>query len=546
MRRLILLLALLAPIPAQANDPPPDDRRVDEILARQRELEERVRAQDAILRTLQKATAVEPADGEHPRYMVVPRSAAGPNDPELTAPIAGYSWKNFFLRDRHSWFVLVPKGRVNVDWYNFLNRPAAAPGIVPNSAADSARASLHNQVFIKRARVGLAGTFARGIDFRVEGEFANLAAPGQYATLADASAVINYVYWLRFEAGQFYSPFTLENQTSENFTDFMEKSIVVRWAVPNTRDTGAMIFGEAPHNVVRWWFGAFDGTGQNFKDFDNRFAIESRAVFAPLALWRKHPKWLEEAWIGGSFWWRPYDNPALGQPGSTTAATALDLSPVTTQGGFSTFNSNYANGIDANKNPIRAHLAPAGTTWKWALELNAPITTRYGLRAEYVHQSIDLHEYADVAVNGSVTRSDGPFAHLDGWGAYVEAYAWIGGDVNADRPGLYSLPHWNGYIRPKPPQWAVMLAARYEHLEFDVTNLPQPGPKPDPATGHYALDTVELGASFWVTRHSRLMANYLANYIGAGDPAQAAANEKKNLFFQQFEHELLFRLQVNL
>jgi Phosphate-selective porin O and P len=489
------------------------------------------------------------------RFLAVPRIAVSADDPDLTAPLAGYSWKNFFLRDRHSWFVLVPKGRINVDWYNFLNRPPAAPGIVPNSTADAARASLRNQVFIRRARLGLAGTFARGIDFRVEADFASVAQAGQYATLADASVVINYWDYLKLEVGQFYSPFTLENQTSENFTDFMEKSAVVRWAVPNTRDTGGMLFGEGPGHVVRWWFGLFDGSGQNFKNFDNRLAVQMRAIVAPLALWRKHPAWAEEVWLGGSFWWRQYDNDALAQTPSTTGAAALDLPSLTTTGGFSAFSSNYANGADANKNPIRSHLAPAGPTWKWALEVNVPVRGRYGVRAEYVHQAIDLHQYEDVnpspsagagAGTGNPTRTDGPFAHLDGWGAYVAAWAWIGGDINADHPGLYSVPHWTGYVTPKPPRWAVLLAAKYEHVEFDITNLPMVGSKPDPATGHYGLDTFALGASIWVTRHSRLMVNYLANYIGLGDPARAAANATKNLFFQQFEHELLFRLQVNL
>jgi hypothetical protein len=531
-----LFLLLSAPI-ALAQEANP---KLDEILARQRELEEKIKQ-------LQNTVAVYPEDGgPPPKYLAVPRRATGPADPDLSAPIAGYSNKNFFLRDRHSWFVLVPKGRINVDAYVFPNRPPAGPGVIPNSTQDSARTALRNTVFIRRARIGLAGTIARGIDFRWEAEFASLPSVGQYATLTDASVVINYTPYIQLEAGQFYSPFTLENPTSENFTDFMEKSTVVRWAVPTSRDVGGMLLGAAPRNIVRYWFALADGTGQSFKNFDNRLSVQMRVVFAPLAILPKHADWMERLWIGGSFWWRTYDNVGLQQTPSTSAATALDLAPVTTQGGFGVFNSNYANGTDAAKNPIRSHLVPAGTTWKWALEANLPITHRYGIRAEYVQQAIDLHRYDDVnAVNATVTRSDGPFAHLDGWGAYVEAWAWIGGDINVDHPGLYALPHWNGYIRPKAPQWALMLAAKYEHVEFAITNLPNPG-KLDPANGHYALDTVELGANFWVTRHSRLMANYLANYVGSGDPNFAAGNSAKNLFFQKWEHELLFRLQVNL
>jgi hypothetical protein len=69
---------------------------------------------------------------------------------------------------------------------------------------------------------------------------------------------------------------------------------------------------------------------------------------------------------------------------------------------------------------------------------------------------------------------------------------------------------------------------------------------PDPATGHYTLDVFELGANLWVTRHSRIIANYLLNYIGWGDEKTGAQLERKNLFFQKVDHELLFRLAVSL
>src|SRR5262245_59513774 len=98
-------------------------------------------------------------------------------------PNAGYSDKNFFLKDPNDLFVLIPKGRVNVDWVNFLNRPDAAsllPGVLPNGAADP-RASLRDGLFIRRARIGFAGTLARYFDFRLEAEFASVASPGQYA-----------------------------------------------------------------------------------------------------------------------------------------------------------------------------------------------------------------------------------------------------------------------------------------------------------------------------------------------------------------------------
>jgi hypothetical protein len=514
------------------------DRRIDDLVAKQKDQEAELAALKKRLRELERSPA--PREPEPPPATRFTLGSLA-SEEEQRAPIAGYSWKNFFLRDRNSWFVFTPKGRINVDWYNFLNRPPPPSGVQANSAADP-RASLRDTIFIRRARIGIAGTLVRVIDFRVEAEFAQLAQPGQYATLADADVVVNVVPWLRFEAGQFYSPFTLENMTSENFTDFMEKSTVVRWAVPTARDAGAMLFGEAPSNVVRYWVGLFNGDGQNYKNLDNQPAFEGRLVLAPLGLIPRHAKWLEDIWVGGSFWWQRADNLGGAVVPSTTAPTAGDLATLSTEGGFPVFTANYANGTDAMMNAIRSHLAPDGNTYKYAFELNVPVFNRYGLRSEYVHQSIDVRQYDDVNPgNGNFVRSTGQPGHIDGWGAYVELYAWVGGDVNPDRPGLYSIPHWIGYVPPKRPQWALQFAAKYEHVEFDLSQL-----VPTAIAGHWGLDTFSVGANFWVTRHARIMANYNLNYVGLGDPTLAAPAEKKNLFFQKFEHELLFRLQVNL
>ncbi|MCU1283101.1 MAG: hypothetical protein JWM53_6647 [bacterium] len=532
------------------------DRRFEELLARQRELEVKVRDQNGVIRTLQEAAAFKPTDSPSaplgsPRFLAVRPAPPGTIVPEWSAPLAGYSEKNFFFRDRHSWFVLVPKGRLNVDWYNFLNRPPPPTGVLPNSAADP-RASLRDTIFIRRARIGLAGTLVHHIDFRVEAEFASLATPGQYATLTDASIVANFTPYVQLEVGQFYAPFTLENPTSENYTDFMEKSAPIRFVVPTARETGAMVLGILPHNAARYWVGVFDGDAQNVKNLDNRPAVIGRGFFAPLALVPRHAPWMEGVWVGASFWWQQVENIAGAGPASTTGASTGDLASVTTQGGFAIFSSNYGNGADAMKNPIRTHLAPDGTVLKYAIELNVPILDRFGLRSEFVHQSMDVRAYNDVNPGtGNLTRTNGPKGFLDGYGAYVEAYAWIGGPVNVDKPGLYQVPHWNGYITPPPPRWAVMLAAKYEHVEFAISGLPQStnaagNAVGDPANGHYALDTFELGTNFWVTRHSRVIANYVLNYVGSGDPNQAAALSQKNLFFQKIEHELLFRFAVSL
>jgi hypothetical protein len=459
---------------------------------------------------------------------------APPAPPTEAAPLAGYSDKNFFLRDPNDLFVLVPKGRINLDLYTFPSRPKKPPGGVVDGPADNRP---RDTLFIRRARLGLAGTIAKHVDFRVEADFASVATAGQYATVTDASIVLNYTSLLELEVGQFYTPFTLENPTSENFTDFMEKAAPVRFAVPSSRETGAMLFGAAPHNVTRYWMGVFDGEGQNFKNLDYGAAFIGRAIVSPLALVPNHRAWFENIWVGGSIWEERSQNIGGTSAASTTTATRGDLANVTTQGGVAFFNSNYSNGTDATKAAIRSHLAPNGQTHKLAAELNIPLFERVGFRGEVIHQDISLTEYEDTAAG----RVSGSHARLSGNGGYAELYVWLGESVNVDLPGLYQVPHWDGYKVPGPPKWAVQVAAKYEHVGFDVDDLPAK----DPARGSYLLDVFELGSSVWLTRHSRFMANYVFNSIGHGS-SDPASNEQKTIFFHRGDHELLFRAAASL
>ncbi len=472
-----------------------------------------------------------------------PEPKPGDLIPDAQAPLAGYSEGNFYLRDRNSWFVLFPKGRVQVDWYNFLNQPNPPAGTITNDTKDP-RNAIRDTVFIRRARIGISGTIAHHFDFKMEGEFATVPSAGQYATITDASVIVNYTDYIKLEVGQFFTPFTLENQTSDNYVDFMERAATVRYVVPAIRDTGAQIFGTLPRKSARYFIGVFNGDGQDFKNLDNHPAVIGRVLIAPLAIWSRHPAWTEDLWFGGSFWYQKTTNLGGAASPSTSAATQGDIASISTQSGFSTFSSNYGNGSDANMNAIRSHLAPDGTTLKYAFELNVPITRRYGLRGEYVHQAIDLREYNDVSVTGNVSRSRGATGKLEGYAWYVEAYAWLGHDLHIDKPGYYQTPHWKGAIVPTPAKWAVQLAAKYEHVDTSITGLATGTAKADPAAGHYALDVFELGASLYVSRHARVSANYLLNYVGAG--STEALNETKNLFYHRYDHELVFRLAIQL
>jgi len=447
-------------------------------------------------------------------------------------PVAGYQG-SFFLRDPNDWFILYPKGRLQVDDYNFLNRGDPPSGVDPNSAGDPRP---RNTAFIRRARIETQGTIFRHFDFQIGGEFASTPATGSTGTVADAFIIVDYLSFLKVQAGQFDAPFTLENRTSDKYFDFMERSLAVRaMGIPSNKDQGGMIWGWLPANVAYYSVGLFNGDGQNFKNQDNNLAVMGRAFVAPLAPLRPIERgrhWMQEIWLGGSFWWQYNNN--LGGPvtPNNSGAAQNDLAAMTTQGGFTFFNSNYKN-TDAMGNAVRSHLVPSRDQVKWAVEANIPIN-KIGARFELVHQSVGLAQYNDGAARTLANNA----ASLDGTAWYVELYGWILGDATfLETPGVEPMPRLRRPYKVPEPKWGLMVAAKYEHLGMTVSGLNMG----DPAQGNYSVDAFELGVNAWATKHVRLTANYVMNYID-GDSTLV----KKNIFWQQPEHELLFRIAIAL
>lgn len=478
-------------------------------------------------------------------------AAAAATTPTPRQPLAGYANGSFFLRDPHDWFVLFPKGRLQVDWYNFLNRGDAPAGVVPNSSADPRP---KDTIFVRRARVELQGTFLGHFDFHIGGEFTSTPLAGQNGALADAFVVVDYFSFLKLQAGQYDAPFSLENRTSDKYLDFMERSAPVRYlAVPFNKEQGAMLWGWLPRAVAYYSIGLFDGDGQNFRNQDNRPAILGRAFVAPLA-WMpaaaRRP-WLRELEVGGSFWWQQATNLG-GAIAGAAGATQNDRPALATEGGFSFFTSNYDVAADALGNPIREHLVPDRDQLKWGLELRVPIW-KWGLQSELIHVREHLASYYD-AVNvpnaatgrwsGAGFSRSGPQRGgvLDGYGWYIEAFAWILGDVDMlEMPGVEPLPRMKTFVAAPAPRWGLRALVRYEHVGVLVSGLPAVEGNADPGAGTYELHTLAVGLDGWGTRHVRVTANYLMNYIDGSAPRVRA-----NFFFRRPEHELLFRLAVNL
>ncbi|MCI0331496.1 MAG: OprO/OprP family phosphate-selective porin [candidate division Zixibacteria bacterium] len=90
--------------------------------------------------------------------------------------------------------------------------------------------------------------------------------------LQDAHIDLYYIPRLKFQAGQFKFPLSMENLTPDGELDFIERAVVVR-AFADRRDIGAMLSGK--YTAIEWQAGAFNGSLLNdFKDLVGRFVLK--------------------------------------------------------------------------------------------------------------------------------------------------------------------------------------------------------------------------------------------------------------------------------
>ena len=412
-------------------------------------------------------------------------SAARADDapPPLPAldPIGGFP-DGIFLRTRDGEIVLYPGGRLQVDGAFF-------PRQTPKSG-----------VFIRRARVELAGWFGLSFYFDVSGDFAPAPPAGMDVAPSALAASDNYVAWAPLDdrvivqAGQFDTPFTLENRTSDAYTDFIERAMTARsLGAPRNKEVGVMVHGLVGDGRLYYSGGLFDGEGPEFRNLDNQADAIGRVVLTPFAtsgrLWQRFS-------IGASLW---HGNHVLGPEAPVQA----------TPGGVVFFEPHWtARAPTGQQTPLAFELHEQGTATAVGGELNLPIGGRFGLRGEVVWRRQHLVE-DDTTGGASAPAGD---ALLDGVAAYGEIWFWLWGDERLlPAPGLeLPLRVGDGERDPGPLlAEGLQLAVRGELLNENLTsdNLTLG----DPGISTTRVVSGTIGVNYWRGRFVRVSANYLVN-----------------------------------
>ncbi len=144
-------------------------------------------------------------------------------------------------------FTWSPNGRIQVaSQYNFVNDPA-------DSVTGSDRPfELNSGMNIRRARMGMEGTFYKIWDYKFEFDFSR--GNGSVASgITDAFVRLNVDNALSFKIGSFKEPFSLEEAASNRYLTFIERHMSVNSFAdnPNTYKTGI----GANYAVPRWQTG---------------------------------------------------------------------------------------------------------------------------------------------------------------------------------------------------------------------------------------------------------------------------------------------------
>jgi len=150
---------------------------------------------------------------------------------------------------------------------------------------DSRFTSSNARVFLRRARVNVAGRFIQEFNFRAELELAGSLSDsaGLRAQLTDA-----YLNWNRFDSahirvGQFKTPFGFEQLYADPRLYTIERSLANDRLTPG-RQIGAQLSGEWLFDRISYSAGIFDGNGTNGNFNDNdRFLTAARVSVVPFS-----------------------------------------------------------------------------------------------------------------------------------------------------------------------------------------------------------------------------------------------------------------------
>jgi phosphate-selective porin OprO/OprP len=328
---------------------------------------------------------------------------------------------------------------------------AAAPAPLAGATTAKWRGRLHADAWavkdgasgteLRRARLGVEGKISGAFNYVLEVDFA-----GNAVSLQDAFVDYGFSPTLTARLGYHKVPFSLDDQTSDNYNLFMEHPVGIDPFVPG-RGVGAAVLAKGSR-----WFATAGVFGEGENDsrdgaVDENLTVGGRAVFAPIL----------------------------------NDTTAVHLAVAGYRTGFGDQPA-----FQLRERPER-HLAPYAVSTG---AIDADNLTALGLEAAFTHGPFGASaEYAAVNLEDRLDRELGYSGYsLEGWWTLTgehRPYKLNGGTFDRMVPARPTTEGGFG---------AWQIAARYSALDLD-----------DKALAAGKLSTVSLGVNWHLTDRMRLM-----------------------------------------
>jgi len=361
-------------------------------------------------------------------------------------------------------------GRIHMDYRNYSHTAAAGSTVDP----------LQDAFEVRRARLGVKGQFMKDWKYEIVGNYGmsnnGMSSGSTEIDVAYVDYAANPAASVRF--GKFKMPFSLEQLTSSNNIDFMERSLIGqsdKELVPG-KETGLMLFG-SPVSGATYAVAVSTGRGNNDATYDKpdfiaRGTVNAAKVFA----------------------------------GNDSLVTHLGLA--------------YSNGELKGMTPAteRTETRTMSGFFKAGSALTGPVTRqRMGLEAAVAYEAFKVQaEYFDYKYEGG-NRTD----KFNGY--YVQAMYNLTGEKHnySNSSGTF------GWIKPNQPfslakgglgAWQVGL--RYS--KFDASDVTA-------AAGTTNLaDSMTAGLTWFVNDNARVMLNYSTTDFNGNAVGAAGAQITKD------------------
>ena len=406
-------------------------------------------------------------------------------------------------------------GRMQVDSQSNINQHLNGNGIVGGTGSQSnLPAALNDGAGLRRARLGVEGTFFKNTDYKFEYDFTRgngLNAGG----ITDAFIRQNFSKPFSVKVGAFKEPFSLEEATSNRYTTFIERNMAVNTFVDNL-NTYKVGVG-ANYSADRWLVASSfqtEGVGgySNAYGSNNKFdAVSSGSAIGANGGVNRNGGGGDTSWeantrVGGTPWFE----------------SKTKFLHVGASGSYIRLNNNYnassgvvnggvifANGIGGNVD--RSAILNTGnlTATNSATSAQANYLTRFGGESALVYGPFSAQaEYIQTDVTGRGYKQG---ESLNGYYGYA-TYFLTGESRNYNA----KTASW-GRIKPnknfdlKGGLGAWELAVGYDYLNLNSGVI---------AGGR--ADTIKTGVNWYPNSHTRIM----ANYVHSLDVSVNSANSK--------------------